>query len=110
MKSVLPRVYATRSRGRQAGLQSFVFSGHLRVLDHIVPEEESIPVLGETTLYHVNVVRAGSGPRVSFDEPSIEWRAVVPVRRAPEVIVALRRQRLCCQDFSPSLIRPSASP
>lgn len=49
-------------------------------------------MFSEMTLHHMNVVRAAAGSRIPLDEPRVEWWAVVAVRRAPEVIVALRLQ------------------
>ena len=65
---------------RKPRFEAFVFSRRLGLLDQVVAEEEPVPMLGEIALYHVDVMRSGTGLRVSLDEPRVERRAVVPVR------------------------------
>lgn len=67
--------------GCQADLQGRVFSGRFRMVDQVVSEKESIPVVGKLALDHVNVVRARAGPLIPLDKPGGVWWAVVPVRR-----------------------------
>src|SRR4029079_13240033 len=51
------------------------------------------PVLCKVGLHHVDVVGADSAGRVALYEPGIEGWTVVSMRRAPEVLVALRLQQ-----------------
>src|SRR5262249_17746491 len=74
---------------RQFYFEAFIVARHVRMLNEVIPEQQLIPVLLETFFHHVDVMSTGARLRIALDEPGIERRDIVAVRRAPEVIVAL---------------------
>src|SRR5204862_4612299 len=74
---------------RQLLLQRLVFAREIRTVDQIVAKQQSIPVLGEGTFHHVDVMRPRARA-VALDEPRVPRRTVVSVCGTPDVVVSLR--------------------